>query len=117
MGTKRNMLRFLGERNALHTCNQSDYHIVNHTTNTTHYRNTNRFKSNNNLGEERMGYEHIQRGVSEVLQKQEKENKDILLVTEEIVCCEKDHPKVYINVPSGGKVMRCPYCNQGYMRE
>ena len=73
------MLRFLGERNALHTCNQSDYHIVNHTTNTTHYRNINRFESNNNLGEERMGYEHIQRGISEVLQKQEKEKMMLIM--------------------------------------
>ena len=41
--------------------------------------------------------------------------EDIIEVKEEVICCEKDHPKVYINLPIG-KIMRCPYCNQAYKR-
>ena len=61
-----------------------------------------------------MGYEQIKAGISEVLSKTrhlDNVKEDIIEVKEEVICCEKDHPKVYINLPIG-KIMRCPYCNQ-----
>ena len=59
-----------------------------------------------------MGYEQIKAGISEVLSKTrhlDNVKEDIIEVKEEVICCEKDHPKVYINLPMG-KIMRCPYC-------
>ena len=65
-----------------------------------------------------MGYEQIKAGISEVLSKTkhlDNVKDDIIEVNEEVICCEKDHPKVYINLPIG-KIMRCPYCNTAYKR-
>tara|TARA_B100001057_G_scaffold364813_1_gene367805 strand:- start:65 stop:265 length:201 start_codon:yes stop_codon:yes gene_type:complete len=64
-----------------------------------------------------MGYEDIKSALSKImLDKGIKDNLDeIIEVKEEIISCEKDHPKVYINIPIG-KVVRCQYCNTAYKR-
>ena len=64
-----------------------------------------------------MGYEDIKSALSKImLDKRIKDNHDeIIEVKEEIISCEKDHPKVYINIPIG-QIKRCPYCNTAYKR-
>ena len=48
-----------------------------------------------------MGYEQIKAGISEVLSKTkhlDNVKDDIIEVKEEVICCEKDHPKSYIHL-------------------
>ena len=64
-----------------------------------------------------MGYEDIKSALSKImLDKRIKDNLDeIIEVKEEIISCEKDHPKSYIHL-SIGEVVRCQYCNTAYKR-
>lgn len=64
-----------------------------------------------------MGYEDIKSALSKImLDKRIKDNLDeIIEVKEEVICCEKDHPKSYIHL-SIGEVVRCQYCNTAYKR-
>ena len=65
-----------------------------------------------------MGYEQIKAGISEVLSNTrhlDNVKDDIIEVKEEVICCEKDHPKSYIHL-SIGEVVRCQYCNTAYKR-
>ena len=64
-----------------------------------------------------MGYEDIKSALSKImLDKRIKDNLDeIIEVKEEVICCEKDHPKSYIHL-SIGEVVRCQYCNNAYKR-
>ena len=64
-----------------------------------------------------MGYEDIKSALSKImLDKRIKDNhEEIIEVKEEVICCEKDHPKSYIHL-SIGEVVRCQYCNTAYKR-
>lgn len=58
-----------------------------------------------------MGYEHIHRAITEVLNMKE----DIILVKEETVMCDNGHPVQYITVPEG-EVVTCGYCDRKFRR-